>query len=496
MKSKLIRTLLLLILALTAPLLCQDNWSNARQLSRDGVGPHLFMGVPAITVDSSGTIHAFWIISPSEDGSVSNRYSQIEYRRSSDGGKTWSATENLTPEYTTQRIYYMKAACDSENNVHVVYMRGSEGKQVLHKMYNGETWTEPLQIGSGTVYLRMTADADSRVYALWMSGHKVLYSYLDINSGNTLWQQPEFLSEDDFGIDFLTVDKNNNIYGTGSAILWHAYYTYRPYMFKYTKELESWTVIEEIGNFDKKCLAGAVAVSDKDSIYANVALGESTDNNTDNHLNKHYNSMDWSKPYSYGTNNNWDREMYIDTHDYLHLFELHFFEGTVNGPMGLTHSVGKNRVWETVVIDSSYSQYSYSEPNAAFDKINNKFYLLYNQSDKLNSTNRIYFRSKLNTTSIENSDDIIAQGYQLYQNYPNPFNNSTKISYSISKPANVKLSVFNLKGELVRQLVNARQSKGQHSVIFNADDLNSGIYFYRLEVNGIEAENRKMLYLK
>ncbi len=486
MKTKLTFTLLL-ILTLSAPLLSQDNWSSARQLSRDGVGPYLFMGVPAITVDGSGTIHAFWVISPSEDG-VYNRYSQIEYRRSSDGGKTWTATENLSPEYTTQRIYYMKAACDSDNNVHLVYLRGSEILKVMCKMFDGTSWTEPVQIGAGSSYLRMGIDSDDRVYATWMIGREAFFNYKD---GDT-WAEYSQIGTGEFGIADIKFDKYNILYANGTC-----YTDVKPYLFNYEKESETWSKIEEIpNNPDSLTLGRVLAISKNDTVYINNSEGSWIDKNIGVHMNSFVNQGEYSTPYYNGNNNAPDREMYIDTHDYLHLFELHFFEGTVNGPMGLTHSVGKNRVWETVVIDSSYSQYSYSEPNAAFDKINNKFYLLYKIHDRVSSTSRIFFRSKQNTTSIESSDDNVVKAYELYQNYPNPFNNSTKISYSISEPANVKLTVFNLKGELVRRLVNTRQSKGQYSVIFNADDLNSGIYFYRLEVNGSETESRKMLYLK
>ena len=130
-----ITTLLFLISFLTAQ---AGDWSPALQLSRDGTYPSLNFGVPAITVDNNGTIHAFWIQMLEVDGSWTNGfYDQIEYRKSTDGGITWSTTENLTPEYTDERIYYMKAVCDSENNVHLVYMRGSEGYEVLYKKFNG-----------------------------------------------------------------------------------------------------------------------------------------------------------------------------------------------------------------------------------------------------------------------------------------------------------------------------------------------------------------------
>ncbi|MDD3045215.1 MAG: T9SS type A sorting domain-containing protein [Candidatus Delongbacteria bacterium] len=83
----------------------------------------------------------------------------------------------------------------------------------------------------------------------------------------------------------------------------------------------------------------------------------------------------------------------------------------------------------------------------------------------------------------------------LHQNYPNPFNPETSISYSLPKEEQVTLSVFNMSGQLVKQLVNEKKSAGNHSVNFNASDLNSGIYYYTLETGNTKL-SKKMLLVK
>ncbi|HAQ61934.1 TPA: hypothetical protein DCR49_08055 [Candidatus Delongbacteria bacterium] len=85
---------------------------------------------------------------------------------------------------------------------------------------------------------------------------------------------------------------------------------------------------------------------------------------------------------------------------------------------------------------------------------------------------------------------------ELYQNYPNPFNPSTEINYSLKSVGQVTMSVFNTKGELVSQLVNAKKTAGNHTVVFNGEGLNSGIYFYRLSVNDKVVASKKMMMLK
>ena len=72
-------------------------------------------------------------------------------------------------------------------------------------------------------------------------------------------------------------------------------------------------------------------------------------------------------------------------------------------------------------------------------------------------------------------------GYELSQNYPNPFNPTTTIKFSIPVTSNVKLSVFNILGEEVQIIVNETKEAGIHTINFDASQLNSGIYFYKLK---------------
>ena len=71
--------------------------------------------------------------------------------------------------------------------------------------------------------------------------------------------------------------------------------------------------------------------------------------------------------------------------------------------------------------------------------------------------------------------------FELSQNYPNPFNPSTTIKFSLPTTSSVKLSVFNILGEEVQTLVNETKEAGIYTINFNASQLNSGIYFYKLE---------------
>jgi hypothetical protein len=85
--------------------------------------------------------------------------------------------------------------------------------------------------------------------------------------------------------------------------------------------------------------------------------------------------------------------------------------------------------------------------------------------------------------------------FELTQNYPNPFNPSTSISFTLSQGGNVKLAVYNLLGQEVQILVNGFKEAGVHTVNFEAANLNSGIYLYKIETNGLSSV-RKMTLLK
>jgi hypothetical protein len=85
--------------------------------------------------------------------------------------------------------------------------------------------------------------------------------------------------------------------------------------------------------------------------------------------------------------------------------------------------------------------------------------------------------------------------YSLSQNYPNPFNPTTNISFSIPMKSKVELNVYNTLGQKVTTLVNEQKDAGNHIVVFNASNLPSGVYFYRISADNY-SETRKLILLK
>ncbi|MDP8200808.1 MAG: T9SS type A sorting domain-containing protein [Candidatus Tenebribacter burtonii] len=95
----------------------------------------------------------------------------------------------------------------------------------------------------------------------------------------------------------------------------------------------------------------------------------------------------------------------------------------------------------------------------------------------------------------------IVETNKLAQNFPNPFNPSTSISYSLIDEGKVELNIYNIRGQLVKKLLNENQLIGNHAAIWDGTDFNeqkvsSGLYFYRLRVNDKMIDTKKMIMLK
>ena len=97
-----------------------------------------------------------------------------------------------------------------------------------------------------------------------------------------------------------------------------------------------------------------------------------------------------------------------------------------------------------------------------------------------------------------NSDKLTTQNnpltYKLYTNYPNPFNPVTQIKYDLKNNTNVKIGIYNITGQLVKELVNGYKEAGTYSTMFDATNFASGIYFYKMEA-GDFVESKKMVVI-
>lgn len=150
---------------------------------------------------------------------------------------------------------------------------------------------------------------------------------------------------------------------------------------------------------------------------------------------------------------------------------------------GLTKSEIKVKYW-----DSSLQSWVTINNNVTVDETNNTV------SFSTNTVSNFYVLSDGSVTDVNNIEEIPAE-FVLSQNYPNPFNPSTSINYQLAADSHVQLNVFDILGNEIATLVNESQSAGSYVVRFNASDLSSGVYFYKIKANNF-TQIRKMLLVK
>lgn len=101
----------------------------------------------------------------------------------------------------------------------------------------------------------------------------------------------------------------------------------------------------------------------------------------------------------------------------------------------------------------------------------------------------------LTPTESTPGDLHVPHTFVLFENYPNPFNPTTTITYGLTASSHVRLLVFNMLGQKVAELVNEVQEPGRKAVSFDASNLPSGLYTYRI-TSGSFMETKKMLLIR
>ncbi len=158
-------------------------------------------------------------------------------------------------------------------------------------------------------------------------------------------------------------------------------------------------------------------------------------------------------------------------------------------------------------VERSIDNKNYSEVAFVKGKGTSTEKSVYNFTDKSALSGKYYYRLKQvdfdGTYQYLKSVEVdmgIPKNYSLDQNYPNPFNPSTTIRFALPMNAKVNIRLYNTLGQEVANILNNEFSAGVHETVFNASNLSSGIYFYRLEARGADGSlytsTKRMLLLK
>ncbi len=181
---------------------------------------------------------------------------------------------------------------------------------------------------------------------------------------------------------------------------------------------------------------------------------------------------------------------------------------TNDGSKTFVASVGNSKRIEAIAFDNLGNLYGINyKPilKSILVSINTTDYSLTEVGDLgVSSVNYLLFTPET-IVGVDEQDVKVPTNYTLFQNYPNPFNPTTTIKYSIPEASSVKLTVFNVLGEVVSELINDFQSAGTYNVSWNAKSmsgaaLSSGIYLYKIQAVGNSGkeyiETKKMVFLK
>ena len=143
---------------------------------------------------------------------------------------------------------------------------------------------------------------------------------------------------------------------------------------------------------------------------------------------------------------------------------------TTNGGASFTQQIGSGNIYSIIMIDSLKGWAT--------------------------ADNGIILRTVTGgVTGISPIGNNTPESFNLYQNYPNPFNPATNLKFDIPKSGNVRISVYDITGKLVTELLNQNLSPGTYETNWNAKGYASGVYFYSMEAEGFK-ETRKMLLIK
>lgn len=150
--------------------------------------------------------------------------------------------------------------------------------------------------------------------------------------------------------------------------------------------------------------------------------------------------------------------------------------------------------FSTTVMDTTSNRSQFAVPSGKLNNSTKYFWRVFIETPNVSRWS-VTWSFTTGITSVQQTGSEIPDMFKLYNNYPNPFNPVTKIKFDVSAQAFTKIAVYDITGKEVAVLVSSNLSAGSYETDFNAADLSSGVYFYRITA-GEFADIKKMMLVK
>lgn len=500
------------------------HWGSEYSIPKVNPGASAGGGVPNnLVVLPNGTCVNFY----TEQFPFPNGTLKSYYAGTSNHGVSWNAPAPvLVPPVakTIANAGSVGAAVDKEGNIHISWTSLSPAGIYYAKWnYSTQTWSDTVRVNQRVdrqlTYQMITVDRKNRIHIMWVDGKvestltaEVMYAR-STNGGVSFLPQIQLSNADGKHSAFPMGD----FIGTNSdtlAIAWRdsisSAQQWDIVMSVTTNGGQSWGVQSPVSGgvgiqsdpnlvIDKNHVMHIVyheyyTAGCVNALCAKVMYGYSTNNgvtwnptgfrqlspvNIRAHLTK--------TAYDYTNNIFW--ATYKDERDF------NFTTGIPQADIAAVYILNGGTYISPVnefVTDRDSLEIGYHNFAVGTDGILRATY----RSPQLNnsSPNTQYYKERQAVVSV-NENTSALDNFALQQNYPNPFNPNTVISFQLPTAGFVSLKIYNLIGEEVAWLINEDKNAGNYTVNFNAINLPSGTYFYRLQTENFN-ETKKMMYLK
>jgi hypothetical protein len=483
---------------------CYSQWLSDVRLT-NAINPSQTSNNNGKCIISNGNVlHAVWY-------DMRSNYSiGIYYKRSTNGGVSWSADALISESVING--YYPTIAV-SGSNVHVVcYYQDSYSKGIYYKKSpdGGLTWSAGIQLVSVENYapgigFPSVAASGSMVRIAYHVGISItsweVYCISSSNGGSS-WGPHVRLTTDGYESSFPSIAIS------GSSIIHIAWHDNRDgngeiYYKRTTNGGISWSIDTRLTY--EPALSGYPSIAINDSLSLNTVLIAWHDKRDGNSEIYYMRSLDggitWA-PYHRLTNNNADSEYpsLVTSYTTAHLVWHDIVDG--NWEIYYSRSLSNGASWSTPARLTNNAAES-SHPSIAIS--GSAVHVMW--QDKRNGDFEIYYKRDPNGNSIgiKNISTEIPLNFSLYQNYPNPFNPTTNIRFSVPHPSeggayDVGLIIYDVLGRKIASLIiHEGLQPGTYEVNWDGSSYSSGIYYYTLSAGDASAPlsiTRKMILLK